>query len=574
MASRALRVKVIQTHRKSNSYSYKYIIILMEKSALQIARAAYQPKLPAGLRAGVSIKEGEPTQSVGDQEEIKKLFPNTYGMPLVEFVPSDEKKEYAPMNIGIILSGGQAPGGHNVICGLYDELKKQNPANKLYGFLMGPGGLVDHKYIELTDAIIDDYRNTGGFDMIGSGRTKLEEVDQFESGLKIIRELGIKAIVIIGGDDSNTNACVLAEYYAAKNYGVQVIGCPKTIDGDLKNEQIETSFGFDTACKTYSEVIGNIQRDANSARKYWHFIKLMGRSASHIALECALQCQPNVCIISEEVEEKNQTLDDIVTYIAEIVAKRAANGNNFGTVLIPEGLIEFIPAMKKLIAELNDLLSTPEAASVSAADQRSWILSKLSKENAAIYESLPEGVAKQLTMERDPHGNVQVSLIETEKLLSEMVAVKLAAWKKEGKFVGKFAAQHHFFGYEGRCAAPSNYDADYCYALGTSAAQLVANGKTGYMAIVKNTTAPAEQWVAGGVPITMMMNMERRNGKMKPVIKKALVRLDGAPFKKFAAHRAEWAENTCFVYPGPIQYWGPTEVCDQCTKTLALEQGK
>ena len=574
MASRALRVKVIQTHRKSNSYSYKYIIILMEKSALQIARAAYKPKLPAGLRAGVSIKEGEPTQSVGDQEEIKKLFPNTYGMPLVEFVPSDEKKEYAPMNIGIILSGGQAPGGHNVICGLYDELKKQNPANKLYGFLMGPGGLVDHKYIELTDAIIDDYRNTGGFDMIGSGRTKLEEVDQFESGLKIIRELGIKAIVIIGGDDSNTNACVLAEYYAAKNYGVQVIGCPKTIDGDLKNEQIETSFGFDTACKTYSEVIGNIQRDANSARKYWHFIKLMGRSASHIALECALQCQPNVCIISEEVEEKNQTLDDIVTYIAEIVAKRAANGNNFGTVLIPEGLIEFIPAMKKLIAELNDLLSTPEAANVSAADQRSWILGKLSKENAAIYESLPEGVAKQLTMERDPHGNVQVSLIETEKLLSEMVAVKLAAWKKEGKFVGKFAAQHHFFGYEGRCAAPSNYDADYCYALGTSAAQLVANGKTGYMAIVKNTTAPAEQWVAGGVPITMMMNMERRNGKMKPVIKKALVRLDGAPFKKFAAHRAEWAENTCFVYPGPIQYWGPTEVCDQCTKTLALEQGK
>lgn len=574
MASRALRVKVIQTHRKSNSYSYKYIIILMEKSALQIARAAYQPKLPAGLRAGVSIKEGEPTQSVGDQEEIKKLFPNTYGMPLVEFVPSDEKKEYAPMNIGIILSGGQAPGGHNVICGLYDELKKQNPANKLYGFLMGPGGLVDHKYIELTDAIIDDYRNTGGFDMIGSGRTKLEEVEQFESGLKIIRELGIKAIVIIGGDDSNTNACVLAEYYAAKNYGVQVIGCPKTIDGDLKNDQIETSFGFDTACKTYSEVIGNIQRDANSARKYWHFIKLMGRSASHIALECALQCQPNVCIISEEVEEKNQTLDDIVTYIAEIVAKRAANGNNFGTVLIPEGLIEFIPAMKKLIAELNDLLSTPEAASVSAADQRSWILGKLSKENAAIYESLPEGVAKQLTMERDPHGNVQVSLIETEKLLSEMVAVKLAAWKKEGKFVGKFAAQHHFFGYEGRCAAPSNYDADYCYALGTSAAQLVANGKTGYMAIVKNTTAPAEQWVAGGVPITMMMNMERRNGKMKPVIKKALVRLDGAPFKKFAAHRAEWAENTCFVYPGPIQYWGPAEVCDQCTKTLALEQGK
>ncbi len=546
----------------------------MEKSALQIARAAYQPKLPLGLRGNVSIKEGAPTQSVGNQEEIKALFPNTYGMPLVEFVPSDEKKEYAPMNIGIILSGGQAPGGHNVICGLYDELKKQNPQNKLYGFLMGPGGLVDHKYIELTDAVIDEYRNTGGFDMIGSGRTKLEKEEQFESGLEIIRELGIKAIVIIGGDDSNTNACVLAEYYAAKNYGVQVIGCPKTIDGDLKNEQIETSFGFDTACKTYAEVIGNIQRDANSARKYWHFIKLMGRSASHIALECALQCQPNVCIVSEEVEEKNQTLDDVVTYIASVVAKRAANGNNFGTVLIPEGLIEFIPAMKKLIAELNDLLATPEAAAVKVEEQRSWILGKLSAENAAIYESLPEGVAKQLTMERDPHGNVQVSLIETEKLLSEMVAKKLSDWKAEGKFAGKFAAQHHFFGYEGRCAAPSNYDADYCYALGTSAAQLVANGKTGYMAIVKNTTAPAAEWVAGGVPITMMMNMERRHGEMKPVIKKALVRLDGAPFKEFAKHREEWAEGTCFVYPGPIQYFGPTEVCDQCTMTLKLEQEK
>ena len=546
----------------------------MEKSALQIARAAYQPKLPAGLRGNVAVKEGEPTQSVGNQEEIKALFPNTYGMPLVEFVPTDEAKEYAPINIGIILSGGQAPGGHNVICGLYDGLKKQNPASKLYGFLMGPGGLVDHKYIEMTDELIDEYRNTGGFDMIGSGRTKLEEVEQFEKGMEIIRELGINAIVIIGGDDSNTNACVLAEYYAAKNYGVQVIGCPKTIDGDLKNDQIETSFGFDTACKTYAEVIGNIQRDANSARKYWHFIKLMGRSASHIALECALQCQPNVCIISEEVEEKNQTLDDVVTYIANAVAKRAEAGNNFGTVLIPEGLIEFIPAFKALIAELNDLLATEEAKTVGVAGLRAFVLEKLSATNAALYESLPEGVAKQLTLDRDPHGNVQVSLIETEKLLSEMVAAKLAAWKKEGKFNGKFAAQHHFFGYEGRCAAPSNYDADYCYALGTSAAQLVANGKTGYMAIVKNTTAPASDWVAGGVPITMMMNMERRHGAMKPVIRKALVRLDGAPFKEFAAHREEWAEKTAFVYPGPIQYFGPTEVCDQCTMTLKLEQAK
>ena len=550
----------------------------MEKSALQIARAAYQPKLPAGLRGNVSIKEGEPTQSVGNQEEIKALFPNTYGMPLVEFVPTDEKKEYAPMNIGIILSGGQAPGGHNVICGLYDELKKQNPASKLYGFLMGPGGLVDHKYIELTDEIIDEYRNTGGFDLIGSGRTKLEKIDQFESGLKIIRELDIKAIVIIGGDDSNTNACVLAEYYAAKNYGVQVIGCPKTIDGDLKNDQIETSFGFDTACKTYAEVIGNIQRDANSARKYWHFIKLMGRSASHIALECALQCQPNICIISEEVEEKNMSLDDIVNYIAGVVAKRAANGNNFGTVLIPEGLIEFVPAIKKLIAELNDVLIDPETHEprefASAEEQIAFVKGNIAKENLATLESLPESVARQLCLDRDPHGNVQVSLIETEKLLSEMVSNKLAKMKEEGSYCGKFSPLHHFFGYEGRCAAPSNYDADYCYALGSSAAQLVSNGKTGYMAIVKNTTAPAEEWIAGGVPITMMMNMERRNGEMKPVIKKALVRLDGAPFKEFAAHREEWSENTCFVYPGPIQYWGPTEVCDQCTKTLALEQGK
>lgn len=550
----------------------------MNISALQKARAAYQPKLPQGLRGYVEIKEGAPTQSVDNQEEIKKLFPNTYGMPLVEFVPTDTKKEYAPMNIGVILSGGQAPGGHNVICGLFDELKKQNPSNKLYGFLMGPGGLVDHKYIEITNDVIEEYRNTGGFDMIGSGRTKLETEEQFESGLKIIHQLGIKAIVIIGGDDSNTNACMLAEYYAAKKTGVSVIGCPKTIDGDLKNEQIETSFGFDTACKTYSELIGNIQRDANSARKYWHFIKLMGRSASHIALECALQTQANITIVSEEVEAKSQTLDDIVTYIAEIVAKRAADGNNFGTVLIPEGLIEFIPAIKRLISELNDLLSTnkakTETAHLSNEEQFAWVKKNISAENLKTLEGLPDAVAMQLALERDPHGNVQVSLIETEKLLSEMVGKKLAIWKSESKYVGKFSAQHHFFGYEGRCAAPSNYDADYCYTLGTSAAQLVANGKTGYMAIVKNTTAPAAEWIAGGVPITMMMNMERRNGKMKPVIRKALVRLDGAPFKKFAANREDWAENTLYIYPGPIQYWGPTEVCDPCTKTLALEQGK
>ena len=547
----------------------------MTKSALQIARAAYQPKLPKALTGAVVAKEGEPTQSVADQEEIKKLFPNTYGMPLIQFVEG-EAKEFAPMNVGVILSGGQAPGGHNVISGLFDGIKKLNPANKLYGFILGPGGFVEQKYIELTADIIDEYRNTGGFDIIGSGRTKLEKEEQFEKGYEILKELGIKALVIIGGDDSNTNACVLAEYYAAKNYGVQVIGCPKTIDGDLKNDMIETSFGFDTACKTYSEVIGNIERDCNSARKYWHFIKLMGRSASHIALECALQTQPNICIISEEVEAKNMSLDDIVTYIAQVVADRAAAGNNFGTVLIPEGLIEFIPAMKRLIAELNDFLAAngEEFNSIKRSKQREYIISKLSPENAAIYASLPEGVARQLSLDRDPHGNVQVSLIETEKLLSEMVATKLAAWKEEGKFVGKFAAQHHFFGYEGRCAAPSNFDADYCYSLGYTASMLIANGKTGYMSSVRNTTAPAAEWIAGGVPITMMMNMERRHGEMKPVIQKALVKLDGAPFKAFAAVRDTWAKETAYVYPGPIQYFGPTEVCDQPTKTLQYEQAK
>ena len=545
----------------------------MEKSALQIARAAYQPKLPKALQGAVKIKEGKPTQSVGDQEEIKKLFPNTYGMPIVEFEPATEANT-KKMNVGIILSGGQAPGGHNVITGLFDQIKKLNPENRLFGFILGPGGLVDHNYMELTADIIDEYRNTGGFDMIGSGRTKLEKVDQFEKGLEIIRELDIKAIVIIGGDDSNTNACVLAEYYAAKNYGVQVIGCPKTIDGDLKNEQIETSFGFDTACKTYSELIGNIERDCNSARKYWHFIKVMGRSASHIALECALQTQPNICLISEEIEKKAMSLDDIVEYIANAVAARAADGNNFGTVIIPEGVIEFIPAIKKLIAQLNDVLALPEAKEISRDEQVDFAKSHLTEENLAVFNSLPVGVARQLALDRDPHGNVQVSLIETEKLLSTMVSQKLEKMKKEGKYVGKFGTQHHFFGYEGRCAAPSNFDADYCYALGTSAAQLIANGKTGYMAIVKNTTAPADQWIAGGVPITMMMNMEKRAGEMKPVIRKALVELDGAPFKEFAAHRDEWARKTAYVYPGPIQYWGPTEVCDQPTRTLALEQKK
>ena len=545
----------------------------MIKSALQIARAEYQPKLPKALLGAVKACEGAPTQSVSDQEEIKKLFPNTYGMPVVRFEAGEAVKG-EPINVGVILSGGQAPGGHNVISGLFDGIKSINPESRLFGFILGPGGFVDHNYMELTSDIIDEYRNTGGFDIIGSGRTKLEKVEQFEKGLEIIRELNIKAIVIIGGDDSNTNACVLAEYYKAKNYGVQVIGCPKTIDGDLKNEHIETSFGFDTATKTYSEVIGNIQRDCNSARKYWHYIKLMGRSASHIALECALQCQPNICLISEEVEAKNQSLDDIVTYIANVVAERAKNGKNYGTVLVPEGLIEFVPAMKKLIAELNDLLSAnaQEFAMIKKSAQLEYVTGKLSKENAEIFSSLPERVAKQLCADRDPHGNVQVSLIDTEQLLAEMVGVKLAKMKEEGKYVGKYNTQHHFFGYEGRCAAPSNFDADYCYSLGFSASRLIQAGKTGYMSVIKNTTKPAAEWIAGGVPITMMMNMEKRNGEMKPVIQKALVKLDGAPFLEFAKNRENWALNDCFVFPGPIQYFGPSEVCDQPTITLKLEQ--
>ena len=548
----------------------------MTKSALQIARAAYVPKMPVALRGSVRAVEGAATEAAGDKEEIKRLFPHTYGMPAVTFERGDAADPMPPINAGVILSGGQAPGGHNVIAGLFDGLKAANPESRLFGFILGPGGLVEHKYMELTADIIDEYRNTGGFDMIGSGRTKLERREQFDKGLEILKELGISALVIIGGDDSNTNAAVLAEYYRSIGAGVSVIGCPKTIDGDLKNDLIETSFGFDTACKVYSEVIGNIQRDCNSARKYWHFIKLMGRSASHIALECALQTHPNVCIISEEVEANDLSLDEIVNRIARVVARRAAEGKNFGTVLIPEGLIEFIPAMKRLIAELNDFLARNKAEfkMIKKSVRHSYLISKLSKENAALYASLPEGVARQLALDRDPHGNVQVSLIETEKLLAEMVDSRLSEWKEEGRYRGKFATQMHFFGYEGRCAAPSNYDADYCYSLGYAASCLIRAGKTGYMASVRNTTAPAEEWTAGGIPITMMMNMEQRDGVMKPVIRKALVQLDGAPFRAYAAMRDEWAMTTDYVYPGPIQYFGPSEVCDAPTKTLQLEQGK
>ena len=549
----------------------------MSISPLQKARAAYTPKLPVALRNGALVKvvEGAPTTAVADVEKIQKIFKNTFGSPVLTFEAGSQSQGQA-LRVGVILSGGQAPGGHNVIAGLYDGIKSINSNSRLFGFLKGPDGLLKNEYLELTDAIIDAYRNTGGFDMIGSGRTKLETDEQFAQARKNCEALGITALVIIGGDDSNTNACMLAEYFKAQQAGIQVIGCPKTIDGDLKNEWIEASFGFDTACRVYSELIGNIGRDANSAKKYWHFIKLMGRSASHIALECALQTQPNIAIISEEVAAKKMTLAQIVEQITNVVAARAANGMNFGVALIPEGLIEFVPEIKVLIAELNDLLAA-NAAKVDAMEKEEKVAfakDNLSTESAKVFASLPMGIQMQLCNDRDPHGNVQVSLIETEKMLAEMVDTRLKKMKSEGNYNGKFSTQVHFFGYEGRCAAPSNYDADYCYSLGYTAAALIGTGKTGYMSSVRNTMLPAEKWIAGGIPITMMMNIERRHGHNKPVIRKALVELEGAPFKFFAAHRDAWAKKTAYVYPGPIQYFGPAEVCDLVSKTLELEQNK
>lgn len=549
----------------------------MKKSAFQRVRAEYQPKLPSSLQGPVKLKIGASTQSVGDHDSIKQLFPNTYGLPVVEFERDDNPQRLEePFNVGIILSGGQAPGGHNVVSGIFDGIKSLNRECRLYGFLMGPAGFINHQYMELTAGYIKEYRNTGGFDIIGSGRTKLEYPDQFDAGLKILKELNIKALVIIGGDDSNTNAAVLAEYYKANGADIQVIGVPKTIDGDLKNEWIETSFGFDTACKVYSEVIGNIQRDCNSAKKYYHFIKLMGRSASHIALECALETQPNVCIISEEVQAKRMTLDNIVSQICYVIAERAKLGWNFGTVLVPEGLIEFIPSVKKLISELNDVLVdyAPELEGLEEMDKLQAIHSHLTGTNAELYKSLPKHIALQLSLDRDSHGNVQVSLIETESLISEMVAKRLEEMAEEGEYVGKFAAQHHFFGYEGRCADPTNFDADYTYALGYNAAMLIHSGLTGYMSSVRNLTDTPENWIAGGIPITMMMNMERRNGQDKPVIRKALVNLNGRPYLKFASMRETIALNTLYQYPGPIQYFGPPEICDRPSMTLLLEHDK
>ena len=551
----------------------------MRISPLQKARYEYTPKLPGMLRNGIaeiSVKEGEATQSVADQEKIAELFPNTYGKPEITFIKGQNTAADKKQVVGVILSGGQAPGGHNVVSGLYDALKATNKDNVLLGFKGGPSGLLEDKYIEMTDEYIDQYRNTGGFDIIGSGRTKLETPEQFAVAAEVCKKHGITAIVIIGGDDSNTNACTLAEYMAANNTGVQVIGCPKTIDGDLKNEDIECSFGFDTATKTYSELIGNIERDANSAKKYWHFIKVMGRSASHVALECALETQPNICLIGEEVAAKK--LSEIADYIADSVEKRAANGDNFGVAIIPEGIVEFVPEFSVLIAEINELLAgekTEEFNALPSWDAKyEFIKAGLTKESMSVFEILPQGIQQQLFLERDPHGNVQVSLIESEKLFAALVADKLAERKAAGTYTGKFATQHHFFGYEGRCAFPSNFDADYCYSLGYNAFMLIQYGFNGYLSKVSNLSKPAEEWVAGGMPITKMMNMERRNGKDKPVIRKALTELDGAPFKYFEAHRDQWAVETAFLFPGAIQYYGPASVCDITTRTLALEKGE
>lgn len=549
----------------------------MNQSPLQKARYQYSPKLPGMLRNGISeicVKEGNATQSVADQEKIAALFPNTYGEKEITFEKGENTSAAKKQVIGVILSGGQAPGGHNVICGLYDALKATSKENVLYGFKNGPIGLLEDNYVEFDDAYIDAYRNTGGFDIIGSGRTKLETEEQFAVAAKVCEKHGITAIVIIGGDDSNTNAAVLAEYFAAHNTGVQVIGCPKTIDGDLKNEDIECSFGFDTATKTYSELIGNIERDANSAKKYWHFVKVMGRSASHVALECALETQPNICLISEEVAAKKQSLSEIADYIADAVEKRSANGNNFGVAIIPEGVVEFVPEFKALIAEINELLAgnkTEEFNALGSWEEKYAFIEKgLTAESMAVFAILPQTIQQQLFLERDPHGNVQVSLIESEKLFSALVKDKLT----ERGFTGKFNALHHFFGYEGRCAFPSNFDADYCYSLGYNAFMLIQYGYNGYLSKVSNLSKPAEEWVAGGMPITKMMNIERRNGEDKPVIKKALVELDGKPFKFFEANRDTWAVETAYTYPGAIQYYGPTEVCDLTTRTLALEKGE
>lgn len=545
---------------------------MLHQSALAQARSAYRPKLPASL-SEKSTAQPQPAPGAVD-EAIRAQFPQTYGQPAVAFAAGNAPVSANPHRAGVILSGGPAPGGHNVIAGIFDALKKLNPASTVFGFRNGPDGLLKNDGTEIDSALLDAYRNTGGFDIIGSGRTKLESEADFLKALETAAARQLTALVVIGGDDSNSNASKLAEFAKSRGSALTVVGVPKTIDGDLKGAGIETSFGFDTACKVYSDLIGNIQRDALSARKYWHFIKLMGRSASHIALECALQTRPNITLVSEEVAAKKSTLGGIVSDIANTIAARAANGEKFGTVLIPEGLIEFVPEMGSLISELNETLAHhAEAFNAIPAltEKRAFVAAKLQPAAAALYKSLPDDIANQLILDRDPHGNVQVARIDTQRLLIDLVEARLKEMKAAGTYKASFAPLPHYFGYEGRCAAPSNFDADYCYTLGFTAALLIRDGLTGTIASVSGLARPATEWQAGGVPLARMMNIERRHGKMVPVIKKALVELDGTPFREFEKHRAAWAIETSYAFPGPIQYFGPEEVCDTTTATLRLE---
>jgi diphosphate-dependent phosphofructokinase len=546
-------------------------------SALQKARYGFVPELPPLLRAescAVTVLKSAAATPEKDSEEIKNAYPATFGQPLLSFANGSNPEAVAKRRIGVLLSGGQAPGGHNVIAGLFDALKKANPDSELIGFHLGPAGLVNGDHEILRKEKIDAYRNTGGFDIIGSGRTKIETDDQINAAIANAKRLKLDALVIIGGDDSSTNAAFLAEVFSQRKIRTQVIGVPKTIDGDLKNKYIETSFGFDTATKVYSELIGNVTRDTCSSRKYWNFIKLMGRSASHIALECALSTHPNICLIGEEIAAKKMTLQDVLQNMCRIIAARAAKGMNYGIVLIPEGIVEFIPETANLIHELNHNWSSYEQVFSGPTPldlKKKWLCSHISREAFATLDQLPSEVAEQFLGLRDPHGNIIVSQIETEKLFISMIKNYLVSMSAAGSFTGKFSPMSQFYGYEGRSVYPSNFDANYCYALGTASFLLIANGVTGYIASVNNLAKPCREWTAGGVPLTMMMNMEDRKGTRKPVIAKSLVDIDGAPFKAFAAQREKWGVETDYVFPGPIQYFGPDEVCNRTTETLRLE---
>jgi len=540
-------------------------------SALERARLTYVPSLPAVLRNGVdtvSASEGPTTGAVADERAIRETFPDLFGAPVVRFESKPATPSRGALRVGVVLSGGQAPGGHNVITGLFDALTGGHPESEVVGFQGGPKGIFEADYRVLTAAEIDAHRNTGGFDLIGSGRDKIETTAQLEACREICTQLKLDGLVVVGGDDSNTNAAVLAQYLLQRDQDTVVVGAPKTIDGDLKGGGIEASFGFDTATKVYAELIGNIERDARSAKKYWHFIKLMGRSASHVTLECALATRPNIAIIGEEVRAQRWTLSQLTDRIAATVLARAAAGRHYGVCLVPEGLIEFLPEIGVLISELNALLAGDAGLDgQSFNEQRSTLGKRLTTESATSFFGLPERIQRQLLLDRDSHGNVQVSRIDTEALLVETVRERLA------EAGGDFQTQTHFFGYEGRCAAPSNFDADYTAAIGRSAAALVAHSRTGYICAVGNLAAGPDAWTAGGIPLTSLMRMETRKGRPTPVIAKALVDLQGAPFAAFQRERDAWSSEDAYVYPGPIQYFGPEEITGRTTATLELEAG-